>query len=765
MKRFVLCLFLVVAGCGGGGGGNSDDETTVFDVELQDGTVTDAPLTDGPLEDKVVPVDHGEEHYIPPETADHSVTPPDTGKEIDVVDVPDVPKDEYVPPDGELGAPCVTDVQCVSQLCLDGPKGRVCSGSCQTGVVACPPGFTCVSVIGFGTEMCIPTMVSLCRPCNTNQDCLSNSFDVGDKCISLGSKGSFCGGNCSGGQACPFGYECHGMIDISGKPSDQCVRMDAGCECTELWINEGAWTNCYNQNLYGKCQGDRFCSLTGLTQCSAPVPSEEVCNGEDDNCDGQIDEGVDDNDKDGLPDCIDDDDDDDNVADFADNCVLAFNPGQEDMDKDSTGDACDDDIDGDGDPNSTDCASTDPDRFHGNEEACDGVDNDCAGGIPADEFDNDQDGLKGCEGDCNDANGNVFPGAAEDCETSYDDDCDGDNNPEDAMGCTNYFKDEDADGYGDPESKCLCKPTAPYISDNSMDCDDTKFEVRPGVLEDCATADVDENCDGNFNMEGGLNCQMFYLDADEDGFGTPQAVCACEPAPPFNADNVLDCNDGNPDVNPDAEENCFTLDLDDNCNGTHNDMDAAGCSDWWEDKDSDGFGVGEPVCICEPQSVFTAPNGEDCDDGNQLVFPGQVEKCSTEYDDNCNGDSNEADAQGCQDWWVDQDGDGYAGTPLCYCEAPGNAEDYPEDCCDQDPNAFPGQTKYYSEPVNWCGGFDFNCDDSEEPQYDASCVQEPCSAGWFQPTPGCGKTGNWCLNCAGCGSCIGQTISQKQKCR
>jgi len=227
----------------------------------------------------------------------------------------------------------------------------------------------------------------------------------------------------------------------------------------------------------------------------------------------------------------------------------------------------------------------------------------------------------------------------------------------------------------------------------------------------------------------------------------------------------MDCNDSNPAINPGAMEDCNTLDQDDNCNGTANDVNAVDCDDWYMDRDSDGFGAVGALCICQPTSVFTASNSDDCDDANQLIYPGKQELCSTLYDDNCNGEANDADAAGCTPWWVDQDGDGSAGTQICYCEAPANAESFPEDCCDADPDAFPGQTKFFGEEVNWCGGYDYNCNSDVEKQYGSSCVEAPCTAGWFQPNPGCGESGNWCLNCSGCGACIGQTIQQAQKCR
>ena len=553
----------------------------------------------------------------------------------------------------------------------------------------------------------------------------------------------------------------HGL----GVPSDQCILTEGECACSDAAVSGGAWTWCYNQNLYGKCDGERFCSTTGLTPCSAQSPGEEVCNGVDDDCDGDTDEGATDSDGDGQPDCMDEDDDGDNIADFSDNCPTVSNPGQEDLDLDGEGDACETDTDGDGDPDSSDCKPLDPTIFHGNEELCDGIDNDCIGGVPTDENDNDGDGVRGCEGDCNDSNDAVHPGAPEICSTSYDDDCDGDNNDPNAVGCQAYNIDQDSDSYGGMETQCRCFAEAPYTVTNSNDCDDTSGLINPAAGENCDIPG-DENCNGVENEQGALGCVQYYLDADDDGFGTSSSICACGPLDQYTAENMQDCQDSNQDVNPSEDEDCLTA-ADDNCNGTANDVGAENCGEFYEDVDDDGYGVGTPVCICEAESIYRAPNAEDCDDTDSAVYPGATEKCSTAYDDNCNGDTDEPGAQGCTTFWVDSDGDGFAGTEECHCEGPPGSSDTLDDCCDTDPNAKPGQTSYFEQPRTLCGGFDYNCDGQEEKQQEASCVSGLCNAGvgWFQSTPSCGGTANWCMNCSECQVCIGSIVQQTQTCR
>jgi hypothetical protein len=76
--------------------------------------------------------------------------------------------------------------------------------------------------------------------------------------------------------------------------------------------------------------------------------------------------------------------------------------------------------------------------------------------------------------------------------------------------------------------------------------------------------------------------------------------------------------------------------LDNNCNGAIDESGAHGCTEYWEDPDEDGYGQGEPTCLCEPSADHTATRGGDCNEQNVTVNPGSTEICDG-VDNDCDG--------------------------------------------------------------------------------------------------------------------------------
>lgn len=122
-----------------------------------------------------------------------------------------------------------------------------------------------------------------------------------------------------------------------------------------------------------------------------------------------------------------------------------------------------------------------------------------AGCQPTDCADDDQD----CDGyadniDCNDADPEINPGMADNCDDHIDRNCDGvDGYLEDS---TVYYRDADGDGYGNPDNwfvSCCGTPTSYVVNDS--DCDDRTPLINPEAVEICD--EIDQNCDGEIDED------------------------------------------------------------------------------------------------------------------------------------------------------------------------------------------------------------------------------------------------------------------------
>lgn len=124
------------------------------------------------------------------------------------------------------------------------------------------------------------------------------------------------------------------------------------------------------------------------------------------------------------------------------------------------------------------------------------------------------------------------------------------------------YEDADGDGYGNPDGATMNAPCTAGYADNNQDCDDSNAAINPGATEICDGFDND--CDGA--IDDGLATATYYQDADGDGYGNPAVhMDGCAPPENFVTDHT-DCNDGNADVHPGAYDVCENG-VDENCNG------------------------------------------------------------------------------------------------------------------------------------------------------------------------------------------------------
>jgi hypothetical protein len=319
----------------------------------------------------------------------------------------------------------------------------------------------------------------------------------------------------------------------------------------------------------------------------------ELCDGIDQDCDNDTDEGFADTDADTVADCVDIDDDADGVLDTTDNCPTVSNTVQSDFDGDQSGDACDPDDDGDSDPDEVDCAPFDGDIYHGAQEVCNGIDDNCNGdtdeGFP--DLDADQ------SADC------------------VDPDDDGDGDPDESDNCPNLpnpdqldtdsdslgnLCDSDDDGDATPD-ELDCAPLDPSIHL-------TAAEICDGINQDC-DAMIDEgflNTDG----DGLADC----IDLDDDGDGDEDDTdCAPLDSAVFNG--AIELCDG----------------VDQNCNGLLDEYgQCSGCSDG----SREGF-----------TDIATHPEVAACSGGWSV--PGILSTTTPVCDHNSGDDSNNTSGAGC----------------------------------------------------------------------------------------------------------------------
>jgi hypothetical protein len=121
--------------------------------------------------------------------------------------------------------------------------------------------------------------------------------------------------------------------------------------------------------------------------------------------------------------------------------------------------------------------------------------NDSGNGVDSGSEDNDGDGdgYTEAQGDCDDSNDAVYPGAEEVCD-DLDNDCDHETD-EDAVDASTWYPDSDGDGYGDDDSGTESCDQPKGMIATGGDCDDDDEAVNPDA-EEISCDEIDQDCDG-----------------------------------------------------------------------------------------------------------------------------------------------------------------------------------------------------------------------------------------------------------------------------
>ncbi len=547
--------------------------------------------------------------------------------------------------------------------------------------------------------------------CDTvDNDCdgfTDESGATGESTFYADADGDTYGNASSAYDACtvPSGYvsdatDCNdGSAAVNPAATESCDSADDDCDGS---VDEPGATG--ETTWYHDADGDgEGGSTTTIDRCTAPsayrasstdcddsdatiyTGASESCNSTDDDCDGSIDEGVTttyyaDADADGYGDAAvtraacsapalyvaNDDDCDDSTS--------SIKPGATE-----TCNSADDDCDGSTDEGVTTTYYLDADAdgygiLTSTYAAC---------SLPS--------GYSEVSTDCEDGSATIYPSATESCNDA-DDDCDG--STDEDVATSTWYRDSDADTFGDAtRTSAKCNQPTGYVA-NDDDCNDASAAIVDGTT--------------------------FYRDADGDGFGDASVTSyECAASSGYVSD-ATDCADSDEDTYPGAEEIWYDA-IDEACDdGSDYDQDGDGY-------DSDEYG------------------GDDCDDTDDRIRPGAKETYHNNVDQNCDGLSDDdADGDGydsdnyggddCEDsdsaihpgasdnpydgqdtdcdtqWEYDGDHDGY------------RSDSYGGDDCDDDDEAVNPD----GEEV-WYNGVDEDCDGNDDDQDgDGAGLDEDC---------------------------------------
>lgn len=449
--------------------------------------------------------------------------------------------------------------------CTD-PADYNCDGS--TGMVdGDGDGYAACEECDDGNATINPSATEVCDLGNTDEDC-NGSADNDDASADPSTMTEFyedVDGDSYGDVADSFCDEPLGYSSVDGDCNDADINVNPSAtetcatpgddNCDSSDDNSAFDASTWYRDIDGDGYGDPATAETTCTARAGYIGDATDCNDSDsginpgalETCDGG---GYIDEDCDGLT-----DDADPSVVDAGTFYLDADSDGYGDSSAVTT--ACEQpagysSVDGD-------CDDSNADAAPGNDEHCDGVDNDCNG--LADGDDPDGDGYDVCS-DCNESRADINPGEVEVCD-GVDNNCDSSVDEDSADDATTWYADSDSDGYGNASAFDVdCDQPTGYV-ENTDDCDDGDSGINPSATEVIADG-IDEDCDG---------FETCYSDGDDDGYldGLGNTLASadgdCSDANEgTTSDSTTDCDDARAEVNPGESENPTTV-WDDDCDG------------------------------------------------------------------------------------------------------------------------------------------------------------------------------------------------------